>query len=438
MIHFIGIGGIGVSALAKQYLAEGAAVSGSDLKRSEITDELSGLGARIKIGHRPGNLLKKTERVIYTAATPLSNPELREAKKRRCKVQTYAEAVGELTRRCRTITISGAHGKSTTTALTALALIEGYWDPTVIVGTKVREFGDSNFRRGYGPFLVLEADEWNRSFLHYSPEIAVFTNIDAEHLDTYGTVEGVETAFRDYMARVPRNGKIIVNRDDARLVRVAEPFRRQVVWYSLRDRAADTARRILRIPGAHNVLNALAAFTVGRALGVRDADILRALSRFSGTWRRFEFKGLLNGAFVFTDYGHHPTEIQKTLAAARARFPFRRLWCVYEPHQRERLMYLWSEFTGAFDLADRVCLLPVYDVAGRETRRGRKSANSEKLAEEIRRRGKNSQYLESFTAARELIRNEARQGDVIFVMGAGGVYTLTDLIQNDIIKTATV
>ncbi len=428
MIHFIGIGGIGVSALAKYYLSKGAAVGGSDLKRSEMTDELGGLGMRIKIGHREGNLLKKTGRVIYTSAIPPANPEFREAKKRKLTVESYAEVLGALTRQYRTITISGAHGKSTTTALAAFVLTEGYWDPTVIVGTKVREFGNSNFRRGYGPFLVLEADEWNRSFLHYSPEIAIVTNIDAEHLDTYKTVEGVEEAFRDYMALVPREGKIIANRDDERVRRIVEPFRRQVVWYSSRDRAAHAVRQVLRVPGEHNVSNALAAFTLGRTLGVRDADILRALGRFTGTWRRFEFKGVHHGAFVFTDYAHHPTEIKKTLEAARNRFPFRRLWCVYQPHQRERLKYLWDEFIEAFDRADRICLLSVYDVAGREIVTARRTVNSEKLVERLVERGKHAVHVDSFDAARAMIGAEVRPGDAVLVMGAGDIYKLTESI----------
>ncbi len=431
-IHFIGIGGIGVSALARYYLAKEALVSGSDLTPSEITSELARLGARIVVGsHSPFNLPAETETVIYTAATPKSNPELKEAKRRKLKVASYAEAIGELTRQFKAVTVSGAHGKSTTAALTALVMEEGCLDPTVIIGTKVREFGDSNFRPGRGAHLVLEADEWNKSFLHYSPQIAVVTNIDAEHLDTYKTVEAVEDVFREYMAKVPREGAIIANADDERLARVAKGFRKKVVWYSQKDQAAETLRRILRIPGSHNVSNALAALTVGRTLGIAEPDILRAISCFRGSWRRFEFRGFLKGAQIISDYGHHPAEITATLAAARERFPMRRVWCVYQPHQYQRLKYLWKDFVSAFDSADRVCLLPVYDVAGRETKSAKQAVNSIKLAHALQERGKNAWHVHSFDQAKQFLHSEVHRGDIILMMGAGDIYNLTNDLARD-------
>ena len=180
----------------------------------------------------------------------------------------------------------------------------------------------------------------------------------------------------------------------------------------------------MKVPGEHNVSNALAALALGRLLGITEADILRGLSKFEGTWRRFEFKGMLQGAFIYTDYGHHPTEIKATLKAARGRFPFRRLWCVYQPHQYQRLAYLWSDFIGSFDLADVVCFLPVYDVAGRETGRAREKVDSEKLAHEVERRGKKTHFLPSRKEAVKFIRDHARKGDVVFIMGAGDIYDI--------------
>ncbi len=425
-VHFIGIGGIGVSALARYYLSTRAAVSGSDLTASEITTALSGKGAHIIIGnHSPMNLLPETAQVIYTAATAKTNPEIREARRRKIPTLSYAEAVGDLTRRYRAVTVSGAHGKSTTTALVGLVLEEGYFDPTVIVGTKIKEYDNSNFRAGKGSHLVLEADEWNRSFLNYSPQIAVVTNIDAEHLDTYKTVDAVEAAFSEYLAKVPADGAIVANRDDERTRRVAKKFGKKVAWYSLKDRAAYDTRRILKIPGEHNVSNALAALTAGRVLGVREPDILKALSRFTGAWRRFEFKGLLNGGFVFSDYGHHPREITATLAAARQRFPLRRVVCVYQPHQYQRLQYLWDDFLGAFDLADRVVLLPVYDVTGRETKKAKQAVSSEKLAEALAERGKDVRHIETFDETKDHLRSAVRPGDTVLLMGAGDIYDLT-------------
>ena len=425
-IHFIGIGGIGVSALARYYLSIGAAVSGSDLSASEITRALAEKGATILIGnHSALNIPRDTTRVIHTAAAPKTNPELKEAKRRKLQTQTYAEAVGDLTRQYRTITISGSHGKSTTTAMTSLVMEAGYLDPTVIIGTKMKEFGDANFRSGKGSHLVLEADEWNKSFLHYSPHIAIVTNIDAEHLDTYKTVEAVERVFSEYLTRVPHDGKIIANADDPRLADVAKKFGAKVAWYSLQDREAQRVKPLLKVPGMHNLSNALAALTAGRHVGVSEPDILRALSQFRGTWRRFEMKGLYRGAHLVGDYGHHPTEIMATLAATREHFPMRRIWCVFQPHQYQRLKYLWKDFLSAFDMADRVVLLPVYDVAGRETAAAKKAVNSLKLAEGLQERGKDAWHSASFPEAKQFLDDGLRRGDVLLVMGAGDIYDLT-------------
>ena len=426
-IHFIGIGGIGVSALAKYYLSQGAKVSGSDLVSSEITEEFKKLGVKISIGkHKKTNLPRAAERVIYTSATLKDNPEFKEARKRHLKIQSYPEAVGELTKKYETVTISGAHGKSTTTALSALVLEEGYFDPTVIVGTKIKEFGNSNFRKGLGSYLVLEADEWNKSFLKYHPKVAIVTNIDAEHLDTYKTVEGVEKAFFLYLSKVPSDGAIIANFDSERLRKVAKKFGRLVFWYSLKDKEAEKIAGVLRLPGKHNISNALAAYRLGKLFGIEEGHILHAISGFSGAWRRFEFKGKLNGASIFSDYGHHPAEIHATILAARERFPFRRVWCVYQPHQYQRLSYLWKEFVSAFDMADRVCILPVYDVAGREIKKTRKGVNSKELTHELLQRGKDAMHFDSFADARKFITQNARPGDIILIMGAGDIYKFAD------------
>ncbi|MBI3442252.1 MAG: UDP-N-acetylmuramate--L-alanine ligase [Candidatus Sungbacteria bacterium] len=425
-IHFVGIGGIGVSALAKYYLAMGATVSGSDLVSSEITEDLARQGVEIKIGrHKKNNVPKNTTAVVSSPAISEKNAEVKEAHARGILVQTYPEALGELTRTYQTATISGSHGKSTTTALVSLVLEEGYFDPTVIIGVKLREFGGSNFRRGRGPYLVIEADEWNRSFLNYSPEHAVVTNIDREHVDTYKTLHELEETFTEYLAKVPPKGVIVANADDPTLAKVSRKFGDKVRWYSLRDPEAVLIKPILKIPGEHNLSNALAAFKLGRALGVFEHDILRGLSRFSGAWRRFELRGVINGAFVIADYGHHPSEIKATIQAARDRFPLRRIWCIFQPHQHQRLQFLWDDFVTAFDQADRISFLPVYDVAGRETAAAKKQVNSLKLAGEIEKRSKDVSYFDSFDDAKKAIRVEAHPGDIILLMGAGDIYDLT-------------
>ncbi|MEK7099114.1 MAG: UDP-N-acetylmuramate--L-alanine ligase [Patescibacteria group bacterium] len=434
-VHCIGIGGIGVSALARFHLSKGAAVSGSDLVASEITQALAKQGATIVIGgHSALNVPQTATRVIYTAATPKTNPELKEAKRRKLETMTYAEAVGDLTRQFRTVTISGSHGKSTTTAMTSLVMEAGYLDPTVIIGTKMREFGDSNFRAGKGSHLVLEADEWNKSFLHYSPHVAVVTNIDAEHLDTYKTVSAVEGTFSKYLEKVPKDGVIVANADDPRLASVAKKFDSKVMWYSQNSREAELVRPLLKVPGSHNLSNALAALTAGRALGVAEPDILRALSNFRGTWRRFEMKGLYKGAHLVSDYGHHPREIAATLSGAREYFPMRRIWCVFQPHQYQRLKYLWDDFLSAFDMADRVVLLPVYDVAGRETADAHATVNSLMLASALQERGKDAWHSPTFAEAKQFLDAEIRRGDVLLIMGAGDIYDLTTELSQSIME----
>jgi UDP-N-acetylmuramate--alanine ligase len=422
-IHFIGIGGIGMSALAQWYLSCGDTVSGSDLVASDITRRLCMAGADIfvgSIGHPP--IAPDIDLVVHTAAVAPSHPELSDAKAKGIACRTYARALAPLTKQHKTIAIAGAHGKSTTTALTALVLEDSHFDPTVIVGTKLAEFGNTNFRRGYGGYLVLEADEYNKSFLHYTPHIAVLTNIDAEHLDTYGTVSQVQAAFAKFLNRVGKDGAIVANKDDARTLRVAKKFGRRVSWYSLDDPEARIVRRVLRVPGEHNISNALAALHVGRRLGALEPDILTALARFQGAWRRFELLGMRDGAFVVSDYAHHPREIIATLRAAREQFPIRRIWCIFQPHHYSRLASLWKSFHTAFDMADRVVILPVYEVAGRERaaiRNPRISAAS--LTDTLTKKGKDAYYLAERKDFHAYIDAHARAGDVLLFLGAGDI-----------------
>lgn len=427
-IHFIGIGGIGVSALAKYYLSQGAKISGSDLISSEITDELAKIGAQIFTGkHDRKNLPKNAGEVIYSAAAAKDNPELEEAKRRKLKVRSYAEALGELTKRYKTITVSGAHGKSTTTAMTALVLEKGHCDPMVIVGTKVKEFGNSNFRSGLGGYFVLEADEWNKSFLNYRPEIAVLTNIDSEHLDTYKNIGHVTSVFKKFITKISKEGLIIANADDPIVKKIAKESKKRVIWYSLKDKEASIIKNSIRVAGDHNLLNALAAFRVGRVLGIGQSEILQALSGFSGTWRRFEFKGIINKAPVFDDYAHHPNEIKATLAAAKKRFPFGRVISIFQPHQYRRLHSLFDDFTKAFDHSDITCVLDVYDVAGREDQKSKKAVSAFKLVSALSEKGKDARHM-YHSQVLDFLKNEAKSNDAIIFMGAGDIYKLTNKV----------
>ncbi|MDO8466705.1 MAG: Mur ligase domain-containing protein [bacterium] len=368
-VHFIGIGGIGMSALARYFLSEKWQVSGSDLSPSSITDELRKEGVKFFSGHKAANISTNIQLVVYNNAIPVSNQELSYAKELGLACRTYPEVVGELTRTYKTIAIAGSHGKSTTTAMTALILIEAGIDPTVIVGTKLKEFGPpsapsggggKNFRKGKGGYLVLEADEWKAAFHHYSPFVATITNIDAEHLDFYKTFANVKKSFEKFKSQCH---KIVERPTDKKI--------------------AEKIRRVLKIPGEHNVQNALNAYAVASFLEIPEKIILSALGKYQGAWRRMEYRGKLGNALVYDDYGHHPSEIKATLAGFRQKWPKNALICVFQPHQAKRLVALYDSFKTAFKDASRVVILPTYQVAGREAEKtnNRRLTTNDKTAE---------------------------------------------------------
>ena len=430
-IHFIGIGGIGVSALARYYLAQGFEVSGSDVAKSGIIEDLRKLGAKIFIGpHRAENIDNlatcDVARVVYSAAVPDDNPELVEARRRRIKCQTYAQALGELTKKYFTIAVSGTHGKSTTTAMIGLILEAAGLDPTVIVGTKVRWGSadakippsppflkggetevlfskrgekESNFRLGHSQYLVIEADEYRASFLNYWPKIIVLTNIEEDHLDYYRDLNHILKTFTQYLGHLPKDGWLVANGEDDNISKIKNPRPRQakrggqksklqckIQNYNLKLKIKNLK---LKIYGKHNLSNAAAAITVARILGIADKIAVKTLNNFTGTWRRMEYKGEVNGAKIYDDYGHHPTEIKATLQGARellaiSHKPLAKLWCVFQPHQYQRTYKLFNHFIGSFADADKVILLPIYSVAGREKESIKKKVNSEILAETIK------------------------------------------------------
>ncbi len=406
-------------------------MSGSDLARSEITDALKKEGIRIFIGkHRASHIDGSVTKVIHTAATRRDNPELAIAKRRHIPVKTYAGALGELSHDYRLIAVAGSHGKSTTTALTALALIRGKLDPTVVIGTKLREFKNSNFRSGRSNWLVVEADEYRASFHNYRPEIAVVTNIDREHLDFYRTVARIEAAFLKFLSRIQPGGTAILNRDDRRLRRVGRKLARarkdvRIIWYSRGEPAAAKIQKIIRIPGRHNVSNALAARGVSTALRIPQATIYKAIGVYRGAWRRFDYQGMLHGAKVFADYAHHPTEIAATLQGARERFPENRIWCVFQPHHYERTRALFREFSRAFKDCDALILLDIYEVAGREHRRRDGRVNSERLAQAVTRHGTPALYLSTPRRLKPFLKHWLKPGDVLLMMGAGNIWEIT-------------
>jgi UDP-N-acetylmuramate--alanine ligase len=437
-IHFIGIGGIGVSALARYYLAKSHKVSGSDLVSSEITDALEKKGAKLLIGkHKAKNLPKDADLVIYSPAVPTDNPELKEAKRMSVQCSTlhilsYPQALGELTKKYFTIAVSGTHGKSTTTAMIGLLLAKASLDPTVIVGTKLKEFGDSNCRVGESNYLVIEADEHMASFLNYWPKIIVLTTIEADHLDYYKNLKNILKTFREYVRHLPNGGVLIANKDDKNIRKVSRgPSSIQLLPYSLKQKEAKKIKKLLKIPGEHNVSNALAALTVARVLKISDKISFKALSEYKGSWRRFEIKKIkcneerARYITLVSDYGHHPTEIKVTLKAAREKFPKKKIWCIFQPHQYQRTYYLFKDFVKVFKTApvDKLIITDIYDVAGRETPKIKKKVSSEKLVREINK--KNVMYIPNSEKVEKYLKKNLRGGEVVMIMGAGDIYNLS-------------
>lgn len=424
-IHFIGIGGIGVSALAQYYLTQGHEVAGTDLSEGAMISRLKEKGAKIVIGeHRAENLAADADLLVYTNATARDNPEFLAAQKRGLKILSYPQALGQLTEKMYTIAVSGMHGKSTTTAMLAVAAIEAGLDPTVIVGTKLAEFDDSNFRAGKSRYLIIEADEYKAALLNYRPDIAIILNLEEEHLDFYRDLNHIMETFKQYLAQIKSGGTIILNRDDKNAISL-DGKNQAFATYGLDDVEAKEVKNVLRVPGEHNVSNALAVFKTLKLLGVEEKTILAGLAKFKGTWRRMELKGKINGALIYNDYGHHPTEIRATLKAARElpRPELARLWCVFQPHQYDRTWKLFEKFKVAFDEADEVLLLDIYSVPGRETEEVKQKVSSQKLVRAINK--KNVRYAASFKEAEEILRQELKSGDICLIMGAGDIVNLS-------------
>ncbi len=423
-IHFIGIGGIGISSLARYFFAKGHQVRGSDINDSELIQSLKKEGIEVIIGpHTTKNIQKNIDLVIHTPAVSSNNPEMKKAKKERIKVLSYPETLGELTKDHFTITVSGTHGKSTTTAMLALVLVEAGLDPTVIIGTKLKEFNGSNFRIGKSKYLLIEADEYKESFLNYHPRIIAITNIDKDHLDHYGNLDNIIKAFRTYFKRLCRGGKIVANGDDLNTVEILKE-NKKAIFYSINQKEAVAIRQLLKVPGSHNVSNALTAYKVANLLGIDKDKILNSLSKYRGAWRRFEiFKTGYKKILLVSDYAHHPTEIEKTLEAAREKYPKKRILCVFQPHQYKRTQYLFDDFIKALKNApvNKIILSEIYEVTGREESKITENVSSRKMAKAV---GKRVIYKKAIKDIELYLKRNAREGDVIIIMGAGNIYDL--------------
>ncbi|MBM2817906.1 MAG: murC [Parcubacteria group bacterium] len=415
--HFTGIGGIGVSAIARMMLAEGKIVGGSDTSDSAIIDELRKLGAKIFLGHNADNVAEDVDLLVYTPAVTADNPELKKAVELRIPTLSYPEILGLISKDKYTIAVSGAHGKTTTTAMIAKIIIDAGLDPTVIVGSLLKDQG-SNFVAGKSEYFVVEACEYKKSFLNLNPKIIVITNIDNDHLDYYGNLGNIKKAFGEFAAKLPKEGYLVCDPSDENLKDIIKEAKCEIIDYAKINNNFN-----LKIPGEHNIKNAQAAMAVVEILGVDSKKAENSLESFEGTWRRFEYKGeTKNSVLVYDDYGHHPTEIKATLKGARKLYPKNKIIAVFQPHLYSRTKRHLAEFGKSFKDADLVLLSPIY--AARE--KNDSSINSEMLAEEINKNNKTIICFNSFFEIENYIISNTDKNTVVITMGAGDIYKVSD------------
>lgn len=437
-IHFVGIGGIGMSGIAEVLINLGYQVSGSDLKESDITRRLARLGGTIAYGHRAENLAD-VDVVVTSTAVNQNNPEVQEANLRKIPVIPRAEMLAELMRMKYGIAIAGTHGKTTTTSMVATVLSHGEIDPTVVIGGRLDSIG-SNAKLGQGEFLVAEADESDGSFLKLSPTIAVVTNVDEDHLDYYSDLDEIRATFIDFINKVPFYGLVVLCLDDENLQGMIPNVKKRLVTYGMSSQADFQAAEIehsgdrtrfkvlfrgeelgylsIRMPGRHNVLNALAAVAVGMELDMSFAAIAEGFQDFGGVGRRFQIKGEPNDIMIVDDYGHHPVEIKATLAAACSGWS-RRVVAVFQPHRYSRTEALFDDFVTAFYQADHIAVMDVY-AAGEEPR---PEVTADKLAAGISGHGhKSCCYTGDMEATLEHLLDVVKPGDIVITLGAGNVW----------------
>lgn len=444
-LHFIGIGGIGMSGIAEILLTMGYTISGSDLRLSPITDRLARSGARIYEGHAAEHVHGAKVVVVSSAIDP-SNPEVEEARRLQIPIIPRGELLAELMRLKFGIAVAGSHGKTTTTSMIAAVLSEAGLDPTVVVGGRVGMMGGSNARLGSSAFLVVESDESDGSFLKLSPILAVVTNIDREHLDHYSSLEEIRAAFRDFANKTPFYGAAILCLDDENVQQILPEIRRRTITYGttaqadlavsslrcghlsssfvLRRRDRELGEFQVHVPGAHNVLNAAAAVAVGLELEIGVDVIQRGLASFTGVDRRFQIRGQARGITVIDDYGHHPTEIRATLAAARE-CSFRQLHVIFQPHRYSRTHLLMDEFAKAFHQADHVYVVDIYAASEKPI----EGVTAEALTERLRAFGhRSATYAGDLARAAALAVANAQPGDAILTLGAGNVWQAAELV----------
>ena len=438
-IHFIGIGGISMSGLAAILLKEGFSVSGSDAKRSDLTDELAAAGAGIVIGQKAENISPETDLVVYTAAIHPDNPEFQQAVNLKIPMLTRAQLLGEIMQNYDTpVAVAGTHGKTTTTSMLSHMALAAGLDPTISVGGILKSIG-GNIRVGNSGTFITEACEYTNSFLSFFPKIEIILNIDADHLDFFRDLAHIRSSFHAFAALLPKDGALVINGEIPDLASFTEDLPCRIITYGTKGsnytaedvcydelgfasfsvvRDGETLGQVrLHVPGNHNVSNALAAIAAAQLMGVDFEQIREGLSTFTGTDRRFERKGTWHNTAVIDDYAHHPTEISATLAAAR-HYPHRRIFCVFQPHTYTRTSALLDEFAQALSAADQVILADIYAAREKNTI----GISSDDLRRKMEEMGSNACYLPSFDDIVSYLKENLQEGDLLITMGAGDVY----------------
>ncbi|MFP4528248.1 MAG: UDP-N-acetylmuramate--L-alanine ligase [Candidatus Kapaibacterium sp.] len=449
-IHFVGIGGIGMSGIAEILLSQGFEISGSDLTPSENTEYLKSLGARVVIGHSEDNIAS-AEVVVYSSAVrPEDNPETAAALRKGIPVIRRAEMLAEVARLNYSLAVSGTHGKTTTTSMMGLLLIKGGFDPTVIVGGRLKDFGGTNARLGEGEWTVVEADEFDRSFLQLTPTIAVINNIEPEHLDIYKDFDDLKDSFVRFASQVPFYGIVVVGLDDPGVKEILSRINKKVVTFGMSPHCDVRAEEIslnesvtectifhgrerlgrlrINVPGEHNLKNALASVAVGLQLDMDFDTIAAALGEFTGIYRRFDIKGEHRGIMVVDDYAHHPSEVKATLDAARRAWK-RRIVCVFQPHTFTRTRDFYRDFGRSFDSADVLVVTDVYPAREKPI----EGVDGRLIADAAAGYGhRNVNYVPDFDRLTGEVLPMLEEGDMVITLGAGSIWRIAEEINNEL------
>jgi UDP-N-acetylmuramate--alanine ligase len=444
--HFIGIGGVGTSALAAVLMKEKAAVSGSDMESSVLTNRLSASGATVKVGHSAANLPQDLDGIVISAAVRDDNPELLEARRRNIMIYKYAQMLGLVMDRYKGVAISGTHGKSTTTGWLVYVLKKLGIEPNFVVGADISQLGSSS-GVGSSEVFIAEACEYDRSFLNFHPSVGIILNIEPDHLDYYSDIGEIVAAFSDFANGIRPDGVLVAGADDANVAKMLPALRnKHILTFGLKDKFDYSAKQIkfypdrtefvcfnrrreigkatIKLLGEHNVRNALAVIAAAEAMGLDGKDVLSVLGGFEGMDRRVMKKAEINNIIIYDDYAHHPTEIKASLKAMRQKYDGRKIFCVFQPHQYSRTRFLLKDFAESFKLADMTIVPDIYFV--RDTEKSKNEVNSQMLVDAIKQKGSEAVFIDSFEKICEFLKSNVKSGDILMTMGAGNVWKVAD------------